>query len=124
MKSDLVLVLESAGWPALLVDGGGRILHANETAVKAFGPALEGGQPLLSAIWSPENGAPADQFLLQWERSPTPGLLLKYRVKGGGVTTYFTAICARSDGEERNFVLQLLSDSAFPRTSSDPGNLV
>ena len=59
MKPDLVFILENAAWPALLLDGSGAILRANPAAVKTFGPALEGEAPLLSAIWSAENGSDA-----------------------------------------------------------------
>jgi signal transduction histidine kinase len=50
------------GWPALLLDGSGVILRANPAAVKTFGPVLEGEAPLLSAIWSAENGLTPEQF--------------------------------------------------------------
>ena len=63
MKSDLVFGLENAGWPALLVEVGGTILRVNQAAVKTFGQVLEGEAPLLSALWTPENGMTADQFL-------------------------------------------------------------
>ncbi len=112
MKPDLVFGLENAVWPALLVDGGGRILRANEAAVKVFGPALEGDHPSLSAIWSPENGVAAEQFISQWERSPSPAISLKYRVKGGGVASYLTAICAHTSAGQKHFVLQLPQDTS------------
>jgi two-component system, cell cycle sensor histidine kinase and response regulator CckA len=112
MKSDLVFGLENAVWPALLVDGGGRILRTNEAAVKVFGPALEGDHPSLSAIWSPENGVAAEQFISQWERSPSAAISLKYRVKGGGVASYLTAICAHTAAGQKHFVLQLPQDTS------------
>ena len=71
MKPDITFLLENANWPALLVDAASTILRSNQAAVKLFGSTLEGGSPLLSAVWAPENGINADQFLAQWERSPT-----------------------------------------------------
>ncbi len=111
MKSEAVFALEHAGWPALLVDDGSTILRANQAAVKLFGPALEGASPLLSAIWSPENGVTAEQFLARWERSPTTTVALKFRVKGGGMTSHLVAICAHARDQQRLFVLQLLPDA-------------
>ena len=70
MKSDAVFILENAAWPALLLDGSGTILRANPAAVKTFGSVLEGEAPLLSAIWSAENGSTPEQFLAQWGHSP------------------------------------------------------
>jgi CheY-like chemotaxis protein len=110
MKSDIVLALENAGWPALLVDGASTLCRANGAAIKLFGPVLEGGSPGLSAIWSPENSSPAEQFLAAWERSPTPMVALKFRAKGGAVVSAMTSICAFSKEGEKYFVFQLLPE--------------
>jgi len=59
MKPEVVFGLESAGWPALLLNAGSVVLRANAVATATFGSALAGEAPGLSAIWSPENsGAP------------------------------------------------------------------
>ena len=58
-----MFLLENASWPALLVDAASTILRANQAAVKLFGSTLEGGSPLLSAVWAAENGITAEQFL-------------------------------------------------------------
>lgn len=134
MKSDIVFVLENANWPALLVDAASTILRANQAALNAFGPALdpalrrsasnptaEGAQsagPLLSAIWSPENGRTAEQFLAQWERSPFPPTALRFHVQGGGMATFATSICSFTKEAERWFILQM-----FPETVLSAGNL-
>src|ERR1035437_70483 len=94
MKPEVVFALENAGWPALLVDAGSTILRANQAAIKMFGPPLEGASPLLSAIWSPENGTTAEQFLAHWERAPASTVSLGFRVKGGGTATCATSICS------------------------------
>src|SRR5215472_2454476 len=94
MKPELVFALEQAGWPAFLVDSTSSICRANPLAVRLFGAALEGETPRLSAIWSPENGATAEQFLARWERAPTATAPLKFRGKGGNPLSFPTAICA------------------------------
>ncbi|HVV73052.1 MAG TPA: hypothetical protein VHI52_16370, partial [Verrucomicrobiae bacterium] len=122
MKPDLVFTLEHAGWPALLVDGAGVIYRANQAAIKTFGPALEGSSPRLLAVWSPENSLTAEQFLAQWERSPTPTVSAKFRAKGGNTLAETVSVCSFSREEQKYFVLQLLpektSSSAEPRSHS------
>jgi len=54
MKPEIIFGLESAPWPALLVDGNGVVMRANSAAATAFGGALSGDAPLLSAIWPAE----------------------------------------------------------------------
>jgi two-component system, cell cycle sensor histidine kinase and response regulator CckA len=121
MKPDLLFGLENAEWPALLVDGGGRVLRASGAAVRAFGSPLEGEQPSLSAIWSPENGMTAEEFLSNWTPPPSPALSLKYRAKGGSVISFLTAICSRTDGGDKYFVIQLLPESADHGRSGGQG---
>jgi two-component system, cell cycle sensor histidine kinase and response regulator CckA len=126
MNPDLFHVLEGASWPALLVDVGGKILHANEAAVKAFGPAMEGPQRDIASIWSPENGTSAEQFLNQWESSSSAAFPLKYRVAGGGVSHYLTAVCEFPEGADNRFILQLLPHTPPPaqRTGALDANSV
>ena len=118
MKLDVVFALESAGWPALLVDGSNTLCRANAAAIKLFGPVLEGGSPGLPAIWSPENNVAAEQFLAAWERSPAPAVALKFRARGGMAVSALTSICAFTKEGEKYFVLQLLPEAAFPRTEA------
>lgn len=110
MKSEVAFVLENANWPALLVDGASTILRANPAAVRAFGLTLVGASPLLSAVWSQENGVSAEQFLSQWERAPSTTMPLKFLVKGGGAATYSTALCAFTKDTEKYFILQMLPE--------------
>jgi nitrogen-specific signal transduction histidine kinase/CheY-like chemotaxis protein len=121
MKSDVVFALENAGWPALLLDGTGTILRAAPAAARIFGPVLDEKAPRLSAIWAPENGVTAEQFLVQWERSPTAALPLKFRVKGGSASPFLTAICSFTKDSRKYFVLQLLPETALaPGDSKGP----
>lgn len=112
MKSDVVFALENAGWPALLVDGTGTIVRATQAAVKVFGPVLEGAAPRLSALWASENGVTVEQFLAQWERSPTTTTSLKFRVRGGGVNSFTISVCSISRESQKLFVLQSLPEAA------------
>jgi len=117
MKPNVVFPLENAGWPALLLDGSTAIVRANPAAVKVFGASLEGDGPLLSAIWSPENGSAPEQFIANWERAPQPTVALKLRVKGGAVSPFLVSICSFAQGGEKNLVLQLLPEDESSNTS-------
>lgn len=116
MKSEVALGLENAGWPVLLVNSSGAIVRANPSAVEAFGPTLEGEMPL-SAIWASENGPLAEQFILQWDTSPSPPGPLKFTMKSGGVRPFLTSICPLTDGPEKLFVVQLLPYTPPPAPS-------
>jgi two-component system, cell cycle sensor histidine kinase and response regulator CckA len=117
MKSEVAPGLENAGWPVLLVNSSGAILHANPSAVETFGPTLEGEMPL-SAIWASENGPIAEQFILQWDNSPVPPGPLKFCVKGGGVRAFLTSICPLNEGPEKSFILQLIPHTT-PTTTKE-----
>lgn len=112
MKFDVVFALDNAGWPALLLDGTGTILRTSQSAVRVFGPVLEGAAPRLSALWPPDSNATAEQFLAHWERSPTAVLSLRFRIKGGNVGTFPVSICSFTKDGQKYFVVQLLPESA------------
>jgi two-component system cell cycle sensor histidine kinase/response regulator CckA len=120
MKPDVVFILENAGWPALLLDGTGVILRANPAAVKIFGPALDSATPLLSAIWSAENGTTPEQFFAQQELSPAETVALKFLVKGGGTGVFSTAICPFSQEGEKFFVFQATPEAAAAGGAKNP----
>lgn len=115
MKAEVALVLESAGWPVLLVNSSGAILRANPAAVKTFGPTLEGEMPL-SAIWTSENGSMAEQFLLHWDSKPSPPGPLKFCVEGGAVRSFLTTICPITEDQDKLYLFQLLP----PANSKEP----
>jgi signal transduction histidine kinase len=108
MKSEIVFGLESSAWPALLVDTNGVVLLANPAAVNVFGSGLSGDAPLLSAVWPPENGMTAVDFLSHWEQSPTPVTNLKFRVANGQTVSATVSICTFAKDGKKWFVLQLL----------------
>jgi len=111
MKSDVAFGLESAGWPALVVDGASTICRANPAALSLFGAALAGESPRLAAVWAPDNSSTADQFLAQWQRSAAPTVPLKFQSQGGQPVCYLTSICAFTKDGQKYFVLQLLRES-------------
>ncbi len=108
MKPEIIFGLESAPWPALLVDGNGVVMRANSAATTAFGGALSGDAPLLSTIWPPENGATAVDFLTRWDHAPVPMMNLKFRVPNGPVAACSVSICTFAKDGRKWFVLQLL----------------
>src|SRR5689334_21668617 len=111
MKSSAVFQLENAAWPALLLDGATTIQRANAAAIRLFGPALEGATLRLGLLWSPENSTTAEQFLTQWERSPTPTVHIKLRTKGGGTVVSSASICSFVKDEQKLFLVQLLQEN-------------
>ena len=120
MKPEIVFGLESAPWPALLVDGNGVVIRANAAATNAFGGALSGDGPLLSAIWPPENGMTAVDFLKRWEQSPTPVVNLKFRAPNGPMAACTVSICTFTKDDRKWFVFQMLPVTA-PSTGTPAG---
>jgi signal transduction histidine kinase len=113
MKPEVVFGLESAAWPALLLNAGGAVLRTNTAATNTFGVALAGEAPPLSAIWSPENGQKPEEFFARWEKSPTVTADLKFRVANGATMKFTAAICTFNSEGRKWFVLQLLPAAAL-----------
>jgi two-component system cell cycle sensor histidine kinase/response regulator CckA len=108
VKPEVVFGLEGAAWPALLVSASGKILRVNTAATNTFGPVLSGDGPLLSSIWSKENGGTEGNFLLLWEQAPTATADLKFNTANGKTTSFTVAICTFTKDGQKWFVLQLL----------------
>lgn len=108
MKSDVgSFPLETAGWPALLVDQANTIYRANQMAVNVLGLSMDGASPALGSVWSPENAVGAEQFPAQWERSPVPSTALKFRTRNGATLEYQVSICSLVKDNQRLLLLQL-----------------
>jgi len=118
MKPEIVFGLESAPWPALLVDANGVVMRANAAATTAFGGALSGDAPLLAAIWPPENGMTAVDFLKRWEQSPMPVVNLKFRAPNGPMAACTVSICTFAKDGRKWFVFQMLPIVAPPPNAS------
>lgn len=110
MNLSELFVLDTAGWPALLVDEAGTVIRANEAAVMAFGPVVAAGSQL-SAIWGDPAKPPA-AFLAHWVNTPAPAVTLKLKWKAGGVAAHTVSICSIQRGEQRLILLQLLGETA------------
>ncbi|HEY5910320.1 MAG TPA: ATP-binding protein [Verrucomicrobiae bacterium] len=116
MNREFVFALENAGWPVLLVDSSFHIARASATASRLFCLAADEDEPLLSALWSPQNPATADKFLDAWERAPAPSARLKFRTRGGETVAFTVSICAFFKEGGKYFVLQLLPDAPLAAT--------
>jgi len=119
MKSDVTFQLENAAWPAFVVEAGGTIRYANQSAVDFFGPKLEGESLSLSALWADQKET-AEQFLARWARSPAALTKIRFCGKGGKVATFDTCICSARDVQKR-YIFQLMQERAVPaaENSSD-----
>jgi two-component system, cell cycle sensor histidine kinase and response regulator CckA len=117
MSSEIVFGLENAAWPALLVDAGGAVLRANTAALSVFGDAMKGQSPPLSAIWSPENGMAAEQFLSRREQSPETANL-KFLTANGAAVFFSISICVLNRDGRKWFVLQFLPAAATAPTAA------
>ena len=118
MKPDDVLMLENAGWPVLLVEATGNVVHANLAALKVFGTSLEMPATNLSVIWADNSGDSPVKFFAHWETSRVPTMTLKFRVQDGTMVSFLTYICPLTEGARKLFLLQL-----FPDTTSSDTNL-
>jgi len=109
MKPEVVFGLENATWPALLVNTAGAVMLANAAAKNVFGAALTTAPVQLAAIWSPENGGGATEYVSLWLQSPSATTTLKFKTSSGTMATFTTAICQFNNNGEKWLVLQLLS---------------
>ncbi len=113
MKSDVIFDFETADWPALLVDGAGTILRANQMALNSFGPTLAGETATLASIWADDNCITAEKFLKDGETALAPLTPLKMRLPGG--PKVFSALTGlRQQNGKRFLLLQLLPEIPAP----------
>ena len=89
-------------------------------AATAFGGALSGDAPLLSAIWPAENGTTALDFLTRWQQSPLPVVNLKFRAPNGPMMACTVSICTFAKDGRKWFVFQLLPITAPPPAPNAP----
>jgi len=111
MKPEIIFGLESAAWPAMLVNAACVVLRANAAATTTFSAALVGDSPPLSLIWSPANGMTPEEFFADWERSPRVVTNLQFRVTGGTMIRFNVVVCAFARDESKWYVLQLLPET-------------
>ncbi|HEU5395788.1 MAG TPA: ATP-binding protein [Verrucomicrobiae bacterium] len=84
------------------------MIRSNSAALTAFGEALKGENIPLATIWAPDNPMQPQEFLAEWERTPTATGILKFRTANGDVRKFVTAICVFGKNGQKWFVLQLL----------------
>ncbi len=121
---ELSFILENAGWPALVIEGGGVVRRANQAALQLFGPVLDSDSTSLASILSEHNNnPPAEQVLSAWERSTPASVRLTFRTKGGTDTAFDTWICSWTREGDKRFLLQLYRPAGLTAdcgaTSSD-----
>lgn len=111
MKTDVSFDFASAVWPALLVDGTGEVVRANQTALNTFGPALAADSAKLAALWLADNCISLDRFLKDGEIALAPLTPLKLQLPAG--PKIFSALVGLHLHEgKRLLLLQLLPDVA------------
>ncbi|HEY3762066.1 MAG TPA: ATP-binding protein [Verrucomicrobiae bacterium] len=118
MSSQITFGLENAAWPSLLVDERGAILRANPAAITAFGSIVTGDNPMLSAIWSGDNGVPMIDFLKHWEQTPMPVVMLKFRSLNGATMNFTTSISVFNKDDRKWFIFQLVLATAPTPTAT------
>ena len=106
-KLDVALLLESAAWPALLVDPAGLIRRANKPAIELFGPIVERQSTVITAVLSGDAQPEARIFLAQFEGAPSSSAALNFKTKDGSATTISTSVCAFTRENEKRFLFQL-----------------
>src|SRR6202142_1359601 len=111
MKPEIVFGLESAAWPAMLVNSGFVILRANMSAVSTFGTAIANESPPLSAIWAPENKGTPEDFFKRWGSTSKLTLDLKLKVTTGATINFTAVVCSFAREGSKLFVLQLLPEA-------------
>lgn len=109
MKTDVSFDFASAVWPALLVDGAGEVVQANQSALNTFGPALAADSAKLAAIWLSDNCISLDRFLKDGETALAPLTPLKLRLPAGP-RIFSALVTLQRDEGKRLLLLQLLPD--------------
>src|SRR5262245_41309330 len=99
MNSAVVSALESAGWPAIVVDSTTGACHPNAAAKKLFGAALEAAEPGLSSILATGS---AEAALSQIGSSSTS--VLKFRDRDGKDWQQTVTLCPFTE-EGRKYIL-------------------
>jgi signal transduction histidine kinase/ActR/RegA family two-component response regulator len=104
---DVALLLESAVWPAFLVDPAGIIRRANKAAIGFFGPIVETQNTSLASILSGSTPSDVAKVLTQIEQAAPPSLALTFKTKDGNATIVPTFVCAFTREGEKRFLFQL-----------------
>ncbi len=115
-KLDDTSVLESASWPAFLVDQAAMVRSANPAALEFFGPKVGGPTALLSGIWTTENSFEPAAFLEKVSAVKSLSAPLKLRGKGITITPFSAHVCVLDRDGGKSYLFQL-----FPPGQPGPG---
>jgi len=124
VSAEIVFGLDSAAWPALLVDAGGAIVLANASASTVFGDAVNGKKAPLSTVWSSENSQTVEQFFSHSEQPGAAMVPLKFRAADGGTREFSASVCPFNREGRKWFVLQLFAVPAPAPVQAPPANTV
>ncbi|MEI7730980.1 MAG: ATP-binding protein [Verrucomicrobiota bacterium] len=113
MKFDSQFDLESAGWPAVLVDSQGVMCRASQGAFAVFGSMLE--HVYLASIWGAGNELTAEQFLGRPDLLTAPPAKIKFRTKGNMTLELQVLVSGYTRDGQKCLVLQMFpAGSALP----------
>lgn len=119
MKSEFAFGVESAAWPALLLDGSGALLHANQAAAKQLGLPVTVKGSSLFALLAPDSNLSLEALLGQVERNPLTTTKLKLRDKAGAISSFQAFACIVPSNENRKlWLLQLFPEAQDARSGS------
>lgn len=118
-KLDVALLLESAVWPAFLVDPGGIIRRANKAAIELFGPVLESNSSSITSILSGDKQPEPQKFLAQFDGSAASAVPLNFKTKDGSVTIP-TSVCAFTREGDKRILFQLHGHGQPQKTDTTP----
>lgn len=106
-KMDVALLLDSAVWPALLVDPAGKVRRANKAAIDLFGSVVESDSCSITSILAAEKPPAAERFLAELERSAAAAITFNFKGKDGATAKIQTSVCAFTREGEKRFLFQL-----------------
>ena len=116
--------LESASWPALLVDAAGGIRAASLGAKRIFGQIIMTRPALGQSVWSRENEHTPEQFFACLDDLNEKAFELRFKGRDGSTCTYQTHVCPLNSAGENLFLLQIFrtapADETAPAASSPP----
>ena len=110
----VMLLLDSAPWPTLLVQQNGMILNANRAACHAFGASVEKTGVPFGTLWQPDNGQSVSDYLKQ--ASPE-SQIIRLRLKSGVPAPFRAQVCRVGDN---TVLVQFFFHVAAPASSSEP----
>lgn len=113
MSLENTFLLENARWPALLLDGGGVILHLSAGARELFGGSIQ-NKLLGTAVWAKENELSPGEFLARGAKKTQPREV-RLRSQDGKTSTYIARVCNVTQGSRSLYLMELLDGLSTPQ---------